>query len=247
MDWVFISCIVFGSIVMVVKKSRLPERCEDKHARDVSVTKERIFSSLVHFDDNLSKVAKALEMTETEIDDILNDRRDVTSGEISLIRENFEDNVKDCDPVTGLDNRFTFLTQMAKLEKNSTPFTLVFLDLNKFKPINDTYGHLAGDRVLERIARRLEANYAHVAAISRLGGDEFCMMFFDYQKSDVQDLVPEIKAIISEGMFFDEVGEVLSVGCAAACAAYPEDGASGKEILSKADEWMYLDKDSKNR
>lgn len=242
-EWMFIAFIIGGSVVMSVSKVKNKRnKGEERLQHRYSLTRDRLVAALVHFDNDLHRASAAIEVPEDDFREILSSKRMPTPEEMDLIRDNFENNIKDRDPVTGLDNRLTFMTQMTKLEKNDVPFSLMFLDLNKFKPVNDRLGHAVGDMVLEKIAHRLEANYAHVAAISRLGGDEFCMMFFDYKKHEIEELVAEVKALISRPMHFETVGELITVGASVGVACYPDDGATGKEVLEMSDKFMYKDK-----
>lgn len=242
LEWTFIALIVGGSLVMSIHKAESKKvecnREEHRHA----ITRDRLVSTLIHFNNDIKKAAKAIEIREGDFKDIYTSKRTPTPEEMDFIRDNFENNIKDRDPVTGLDNRLTFMTQMTKLEKNDVPFSLMFIDLNKFKPVNDKYGHTIGDMVLEKIANRLEANYSHVAAISRLGGDEFCMMFFDYTKKEVEELIAEVKALISKPMHFEIADDLLAVGASIGVASYPEDGQTGQEVLEISDKFMYKDK-----
>ncbi len=81
------------------------------------------------------------------------------------------------DDLTGLDNRLGFFSRLAILEGKGSPMCLVFLDLDDFKDVNDTFGHSVGDEVLRRVADKLREIGASAVSVARLGGDEFGVLF----------------------------------------------------------------------
>ena len=125
-------------------------------------------------DKDLGRASKMLDMEIDEIKEIaLNDEYLVTLEDSEKVRDNVERSIQGKDPLTNLPNRLAFLTELEYLSKNSPKISIMFIDLNRFKELNDSEGHKAGDVALCTIAERLEANYGHQAVVTRLGGDEF--------------------------------------------------------------------------
>ena len=145
------------------------------------------------------------------------------------------------DHLTGLANRALFMEHLEQTlksaERERSNFIVAFIDLDKFKSINDTYGHFAGDEVLKRVALDLKKVVRNDDIIARFGGDEFVGIF----KVNVQDDVERIKAKIVETInteivcFHLEIVFSLSVGM----AIYPADGKTADALMTKADKAMY--------
>ncbi|GAA3956690.1 sensor domain-containing diguanylate cyclase [Allohahella marinimesophila] len=150
------------------------------------------------------------------------------------------------DPLTGLTNRSLFNDRLA-LALRAAPrqqhrLALLFLDVNDFKLINDTYGHAAGDRVLCTIARRLELCVRETDTVARLGGDEFVVLLTDIQAGDaVTQKLEQIVEVMTEPLGPDFGGiNMPSMSIGVAC--YPENGEDADLLLSYADENMYHQK-----
>jgi diguanylate cyclase (GGDEF)-like protein len=148
------------------------------------------------------------------------------------------------DPLSGCYNRRGFdehlKVEIVRARRYQRPLTLMLLDLDRFKGINDTYGHPAGDHVLKRIGEVLLHTFRTTDRICRFGGDEFGMIFPETQKEEVVRLAKRIRGAI-EGMFpdFQVPAEVTaSLGI----ASYPEDAVEPEELLRAADRALYAAK-----
>lgn len=144
-------------------------------------------------------------------------------------------NLADTDSLTSILNRRAFVREIAKLVQDQRQFVCAFVDLDRFKPLNDRYGHAIGDRVLVDIASRLQAN-PMCSLSARLGGDEFAFVaFFDGS----QKALPFIEEIHDEitGSISTEVGDV-AVGASLGIAAFPSDGETQSSLLHAADKAM---------
>lgn len=146
------------------------------------------------------------------------------------------------DPMTGLLNRTKFTEQLslsvARLERYGTPFALMFLDLDAFKSVNDRLGHLAGDRVLTEMSRRISAHMHEGDLVARLGGDEFAVILPN--QSDVtaiQDLAGRLIAAAREPISVD--GQIAQVGMSIGIALAPTDGTRPEQLLRNADLALY--------
>ena len=147
------------------------------------------------------------------------------------------------DPLTALTNRSLFNDRLDSALRNArrqkSTLALLFLDINDFKGINDVHGHVAGDRVLCTIARRLEACVRGTDTVARMGGDEFTVLLTDLQSDDtVSEKVQQILAIMAEPLG-PEFGPVKMPSCSIGVARYPDDGEDADTLLSHADGDMY--------
>ena len=146
------------------------------------------------------------------------------------------------DPLTRLPNRLLlhdrFKQALATATREKTMVAVLFLDLDKFKQVNDTLGHEAGDQLLQMVGRRLEQSVREVDTVSRIGGDEFVVLLTDLRAADaVTQIAEKILAQVSEpfGIGTVEVASSLSIGI----ALYPNDGQDLDTLLRMADVSMY--------
>lgn len=147
------------------------------------------------------------------------------------------------DPLTGLTNRSLFNDRLDSAlhaaHRHQTELALMFLDLNDFKSINDTYGHAVGDHVLRTIARRLESCIRETDTVARMGGDEFTVLLTDIQSSEAVSMkVEQIAAVLAEPLG-GEFDGVKTPTCSIGVACYPADGEDADTLLSHADGHMY--------
>ena len=145
------------------------------------------------------------------------------------------------DALTGLGNRrlFTrdFARSLADGERNDHPFALLLLDLDRFKALNDTWGHAAGDAVLAEIGQRLAKVGRPNDLFYRLGGDEFVALIAASDPPTLEPLLRRMLSTIEAPVLFE--GQALSVGASMGIAFYPGDGPSDKALLNAADSAMY--------
>jgi diguanylate cyclase (GGDEF)-like protein/PAS domain S-box-containing protein len=146
------------------------------------------------------------------------------------------------DPLTGLPNRAFFFDRLhqafAEAQRYGHQMALLFLDLDRFKAINDTMGHDAGDAVLVETARRLGECVRECDTVARMGGDEFTVILG--RIVDQRDVVVIAERIIAalDAPFFP-AGELCHIGVSIGISVYPADGADVDALLKKADIAMY--------
>jgi diguanylate cyclase (GGDEF)-like protein/PAS domain S-box-containing protein len=151
------------------------------------------------------------------------------------------------DPLTGLPNRLLLKDRMQQAmvhaERSGNKVALLFVDLDRFKAVNDSFGHPAGDALLRDAAQRLLACVRDSDTISRHGGDEFLVVLTDLQNSEVPaQIAGKIMAALCEP-FHIEAHEA-TISASVGIAVYPEDGTGFDELLKKADTAMYHAKES---
>ncbi len=152
------------------------------------------------------------------------------------------------DPLTGLANRLLlvdrFQLAMQHAKRSRKQFAVLMIDLNKFKAINDTYGHAAGDTVLVAVANRLVSAVRASDTVARLGGDEFALIIESVSDRDqIATLGQKLIDMLTDEVPLDS-GEVVSLGGSIGIAWYPKDGENLKDILDVADQAMYFCKTS---
>ena len=120
---------------------------------------------------------------------------------------------------------------------------LLFLDLDGFKTVNDTYGHEAGDEVLKQVAERISLVVRSGDVACRVGGDEFLVIMERVKsRSDLEGLCQRLISVISEPLFYDNTE--VSIGVSIGAASYPCSASSSRDLRLKADELMYQVKKS---
>lgn len=151
------------------------------------------------------------------------------------------------DPLTGLPNRLLFMEHLEAAIKHAATvregLAVMFVDLDRFKQINDQHGHAAGDRTLVAVAKRLSLALRGGDMAARLGGDEFVVLISDVRSPAViGDIASRIQIVMAEELEFGD--RHLAVGASIGVSEYPADGASAEELLVKADAAMYAAKAS---
>ena len=149
------------------------------------------------------------------------------------------------DTLTGLANRLALSSYMrnelARLERNNKLCTLLYLDLNRFKPINDEYGHTTGDEVLVELAQRLQSMCRVYDIASRVGGDEFIVVITELNKDiSVEALKTRLAKNLTQPI--STAHGTFSVGVSIGHASYPIEGKTLEELIFVADERMFEDK-----
>ncbi|MDQ5879949.1 MAG: hypothetical protein QG638_2686 [Pseudomonadota bacterium] len=151
------------------------------------------------------------------------------------------------DPLTGLPNRTLLADRLeqalAHADRTQTQVALLFLDLDRFKTINDSLGHPVGDALLQEITTRLKSSVRETDTISRLGGDEFVIVVTDMHEVDTATSVARKILEITRAPFKIE-GHTLSPSISIGITVYPADGGDFDTLLKKADIAMYHAKDA---
>jgi len=151
------------------------------------------------------------------------------------------------DSLTGTSNRaslFAFLSKsLIEADLHKLPVWVAFLDLDRFKQINDRFGHPVGDQLLITVTKRLTHVLRHTDMLGRFGGDEFVIVMKGSPTETMSsDLIDRLMSSIREPIKID--GNHLRVGCSIGVATYPDDGKTADELLASADAAMYRAKQS---
>lgn len=152
------------------------------------------------------------------------------------------------DSLTGIPNRDLFNDRLeqaiALAQRGGWIIGLMFIDLDRFKTINDTHGHAIGDRVLQGVAKRLNEQVRSGDTICRWGGDEFLYLLVNPESAEnIERVARKVVDSISEILVIDDL--TLSIKPSIGIAVYPSNGSTGSELLAKADAAMYQAKKDK--
>jgi len=199
----------------------------------------------------LSKEVAERLVIETELSDMKDDLADVRDDlSKSQTKEEETRNIYFQDALTGLPNRVLFeehLDQgLIQAKRRGWGLAVLFIDIDNFKSINDSYGHDLGDKVLLMVANRLKSLIREEDTVSRWGGDEFmCLLLEVKQEADVTRIAEKMVNRIAEACEFN--GIVLSIRVSIGIAIYPADGETADILFKDADAAMFKAKGTEKR
>lgn len=150
------------------------------------------------------------------------------------------------DSITGLPNRAMLSEiideKIRKASRNNSKFSMIFMDLDNFKFVNDSYGHLVGDKLLVEVGKRLSEVQNNEIMCFRLGGDEFIILIeYMDNKEDVEKFSKYLRKALTSPILIE--GDLFHVAYSSGIVFYPEDGSSFHELLKNADTAMYRSKE----
>ena len=151
------------------------------------------------------------------------------------------------DPLTGLPNRMLFMDRLEqsliRAERHQTLVGVMFIDLDRFKRVNDTLGHASGDKLICDVAKRLRATIRAEDIVARLGGDEFVVVIGDITAiKHILQVVEKMLAAVAEP--YQIAGRELFSSCSIGISVFPHDGDDSGDLLKHADTAMYHAKSS---
>ena len=146
------------------------------------------------------------------------------------------------DPLTGIANRATFqetlAREMSRSERGGDPFSLLLLDIDNFKQVNDTHGHQVGDDVIRGVAYALTSSKRDFDSAARYGGEEFAIILPGCSAQDSRAIADRFRKRVAG------ITEPVPVTASVGVATFPQDGASAKDIIKAADDALYESKRS---
>jgi diguanylate cyclase (GGDEF)-like protein/PAS domain S-box-containing protein len=171
-------------------------------------------------------------------------------GYVKIMRDETEQRVEEegtqflahHDGLTGLHNRVSFSNELhkaiARAERTKIPFAVLLLDLDRFKNVNDTLGHHAGDLLLKEVALRIQSSVRETDFVARLGGDEFVVIQYDVSLHDTANtLAGKLVNELGKPYVFENM-KIVS-GASIGIAVYPKHASNSVELLKRADLAMY--------
>ena len=217
-------------------------------SRGTALTRRAIFQSLRHALD--LQTAVSFEVTgqdrtlQIELCPIADGGWIATLEDVSARKasEARADEMARLDPLTGLPNRLLLRERLAealaRLQRSGEACALLLIDLDRFKPVNDTLGHPVGDALLAKVADRLRSTVRPTDTVARIGGDEFVILQTDIREAgNTQALARRIVDLIGRTYMVD--GHLLTIGASVGVALAPADGESADKLLKNADLALY--------
>lgn len=150
------------------------------------------------------------------------------------------------DSLTGLPNRRLLVNRLelaiTQAISNEKEVALLFIDLDRFKPVNDIYGHATGDELLRLVGFRLQSCLREEDTLARLGGDEFIALLPGLNKGEVilRPIIDNMAVALSQSFLIDE--HVISISCSLGIFIFPLDAQDADSLLNFADKAMYTAK-----
>ena len=149
------------------------------------------------------------------------------------------------DQLTNVPNRYLLLDRLSHLitqsERNEYRFALLFIDIDKFKLINDTQGHIFGDQVLKEVAVRLSNAIRNSDTLARFGGDEFIILLENIlDKNIAATMIKTIIKALKQDFIIEN--KIVDISCSVGVAIFPDDGNTTDTLITTADKGMYQSK-----
>jgi diguanylate cyclase (GGDEF)-like protein len=210
--------------------------------RDFKLLKLNLANLLTLYDKDSKKLAEEIKINRITLDNIINynfDEQKVPNKVARKVNNFASSQVGNTDKLTKAYNRYYLDHKADELIKNDNPFKLYFLDLNKFKPINDEYGHEVGDYVLTATVAKLNALKNFYNYVFRVGGDEFVLLQISNMENNLEELITDTIELPVEynGM---QLQISTSIG-----RVHSDDYETLEDMLKDADELMFKHKNSK--
>lgn len=152
------------------------------------------------------------------------------------------------DALTALPNRLILQDRLAHdlllAERHNTPLLLLYIDVDKFKQVNDRHGHPVGDALLQGIAKRLRAAVRVSDSVCRIGGDEFVVVMPAIDPGDAERVARKVAEAVETPLAVDNL--ILNPRVSIGSALYPRDGRTPQELICSADTCMYRVKQARH-
>lgn len=241
--------ISIGGLIIVVSKVLFKAKEQDILNEyinyidsDTIESYEIIRKSLDYFDDNKKEVAEVLKLPEPVINKILTEKLTLKEKYFKLVSKQYRKKIVTMDILTKMHNRVALEDEFRKLDFNNKEYALVYFDLNKFKDINDRFGHDSGDYALKVISKRLLAISKKNVDFYRLGGDEFVLVYKVNNLSGLQDFINKAEIEICHPFELDTFDVVVNVGVSFGIVKSTDYNKPADQLLKIADENMYKNK-----
>jgi len=217
------------------------DEIQDKEANVLAKENHEAETSLLGQDDRnatLQMANEQLVITAIRLQIETAENEKTTSEMIKLARYDF---------LTSLPNRVQLYDRIdqaiAMAKRHPAKLAVLFLDLDRFKVINDTHGHAIGDKLLQSVADRLKSSVRNTDTVSRLGGDEFVLLLSEVGKDEALEVkIEKILTVVSAP--YSIAGHEMHVGATIGISIFPQDGDDSATLIRNADTAMYFGKKS---
>jgi len=154
------------------------------------------------------------------------------------------------DDLTGLYNhrylQIALNQEMMRSQRYGLKFSVLFMDLDRFKEINDQHGHLAGSAALQEVGRLMRGCVRDVDTLFRFGGDEFAALLVETDRRAARVVAERIRGLIEKHVFLEKDNQPSQVTVSIGIATFPDDATNQERLLGLADQAMYVCKESRN-
>jgi len=194
-------------------------------------------------DDDRAFLEHTLDVASSEMLELYDELKEKSESALAKSEARYKELAKK-DMLVGILNRRGFQDELKRVlsfsRRMDKKFALLFLDLDHFKDVNDTYGHDVGDKLLQEVARRVLKNIRSEDIFARLGGDEFVIVFTNITSQQLPRLVEKSLTLFREPWIIDDhnLGITTSIGV----TVYPDDAMDEEGLLVSADKAMYRSK-----
>lgn len=219
------------------------------------VLRRRVSQPIIELADHVSEISSALDFSRDVLPGAgwpkeirgLADNFNVMLGQVRSSQEQLRD-ISLRDPLTGLFNRRHFdaaIEQACKDAQGGVPgFSVLLIDIDRFKSINDQYGHAAGDAVLTSVGKSLLGVIRDCDLVARIGGDEFAIIALNTAYAEAQALVERVReAVETPQMRFGT--DLVVARCSIGVGSFPDSGLRSSDLMRAADLAMYADKQAR--
>jgi len=195
-------------------------------------------------DEDREFLEHTLEVSSKEMHELYSELEEKSKTKLAQSEARFRALAKH-DTLTGIANRFALEEELKRLitasKRTSSQFALLFLDLDHFKNINDTYGHDFGDKLLKEVVSRVSPKLRKEDIFARLGGDEFVIVLTNIKEKKIAYMIEKIIGLFRDSWIIDE--HLIRVSTSIGVVLYPKDGDSAFDLLKNADIAMYRAKE----
>jgi len=194
-------------------------------------------------DEDRAFLEHTLEVASSEMSELYDELKEKSESALAKSEARYKELAKK-DMLVGILNRRGFQDELKRVlsfsRRMDSEFALLFLDLDHFKEVNDTYGHDVGDKLLQEVTRRILNNIRSEDIFARLGGDEFVIVFTNIKAQQLPRLVEKSLALFQKPWIIDNhhLGITSSIGV----TVYPNDAEDEEGLLVSADKAMYRSK-----
>ena len=230
-----------SKILMIAKNYDIKERVD---TREAPLEIKELGDSFNTLMDDLEKLIIADEASAQEIKKLYEELKEKSQTALAKSEQRYKE-LATKDILTGILNRFAFENELDRVISNSkrtgAKFALLFLDLDHFKEVNDTYGHDMGDKLLIEVAKRVLPNIRTEDIFARLGGDEFILIFTNIERKTLPILVNKAITLFRKPWIIE--GITLNVTTSMGVVVFPDDADDKMKLLKNADIAMYKSKE----